>query len=254
VVRVQGFVRGGLLAVLAMWLACGILSSAAADQQLDAHMPNGEPCAGQELTLKIDGKAGSPIVPYGPVTIHGVLHCETVPIRNAQVAVAAVGSVPAGVPAIAPVVTTGLDGSFTYTVPPGPDRVLRFSYTSYSDDPAPSVSATATLRVRPTIELQINPRKVRNYHAIFWTVTVLGGPFPSQGITLDTQVKTEGRWQIFGQAIVPREGTSLVYEYHFHRTYSPTTYPFRLTMPATGSRDYPYASGTSNVVKVRVNP
>jgi hypothetical protein len=162
--------------------------------------------------------------------------------------------VPAGVPAIAPVVTTGLDGSFTYTLPPGPDRVLKFSYTSYSDDPAPSVSATATLRVRPTIELQINPRKVRNHQAIFWTVTVLGGPFPSQGITLDTQVKTEGRWQIFGQAIVPREGTILIYKYRFHNTYTPTTYPFRLTMPATGSRDYPYVSGTSNIVKVRVNP
>jgi hypothetical protein len=241
----RGIVGRGLLAVLAVWLAFGITSSAAEDAQI----PNGNPCAGQELTLKIDGP---PILSYDLVTIRGVLHCGTVPIRNAAIAVAEVGAVP-GAPAIAPSVTTGLDGSFIYTVPPGPNRVLGFSYTSYSDDPGPSVSATATLLVRPSITLQIEPRKVRNHHSIFWTVTVLGGPFPPQGITLDTQVHVEGSWKIFDQVVVHHEGTTLIFNYTFRRTYLPTTYPFRLAMPATGSNDYPYTTGTSNVVKVRVN-
>ncbi len=250
-IHTRGIIGRGLLAI---WLAFGIPSSVAArPHREDADFPNGDPCAGQELTLKIDGQEGSPILSYGPVTIRGVLHCGTVPIRNASIAVAEVGEVP-GAPAIAPSVTTGLDGSFMYAVPPGPNRVLSFSYTSYSDDPGPSVSTTATLRVRPSIKLQIEPRKVRTHHSIFWTVTVLGGPFPSQGITLDTQVHVEGTWKIFDQVVVHHEGTSLVYKYHFLRTYPPTTYPFRLTMPATGSNDYPYTSGTSNVVKVRVNP
>lgn len=183
-----------------------------------------------------------------------MLHCGTVPIRNAHVAVAAAGYVPAGVPAIAPSITTGLDGSFSYTVPPGPDRVLSFSYTSYSDDPAPSVSATASLLVRPAITLQIYPRRVRNHHTITWTVTVLGGPFPPQGITLDTQVKLGGKWKTFDETVLYKEGTSRLYKYEFRKTYQPTTYPFRLAMPATGSGDYPYTSGTSNVVKVHVKP
>jgi len=252
VIHVRGIAWG--LLVLAIWLVFGIPSSAAASQHReDADFPNGDPCAGQELTLKIDGQKGSPILSYGPITIRGVLHCGTVPIRNASIAVAEVSGVP-GALAIAPSVTTGLDGSFMYVVPPGPNRVLSFSYTSYSDDPGPSVSATATLRVRPSIKLQIEPSKVRNHHWIFWTVTVLGGPFPSQGITLDTQVHVEGDWKIFDQVVVHHEGTSLVYKYRFLRTRSPTTYPFRLSMPATGSNDYPYTSGTSNVVKVRVNP
>jgi hypothetical protein len=253
-IHARGIVGVQLLAVLAIWLATGVPSSAAARQNLkEADFPNGNPCAGQELTLEIDGQKGSPILSYGPATVRGVLHCGTVPIRSASIAVAEVGEVP-GAPAIAPSVTTGLDGSFVYTIPPGPNRVLSFSYTSYSDDPGPSVSATATLRVRPSIKLQIEPRRVRNHHWIFWTVTVLGGPFPSQGITLDTQVHVEGHWKIFDQVVVHREGISLVYKYRFLRTYWPTTYPFRLAMPATGSNDYPYTSGTSNVVKVHVNP
>src|SRR5580692_8828673 len=142
--RARSIVGGALLAALATWMVCGVLSTAAAHEHggppYPPHgrppyppnggspgLPNGEPCAGQELTLKINGQPGSPILPYGPVTIQGVLHCGTVPIRNAQVAVAAVGYV-AGAPLIAPSITTGLDGSFTYTVPPGPNRVLSFSY------------------------------------------------------------------------------------------------------------------------------
>jgi hypothetical protein len=248
--------------VLAVWMVYGALSAAAAHEYGGDHyppsgghadVPNGEPCAGQELTLKIDGQEVSPIVPYGPITIQGVLHCGTVPIRNALVAVTAVDHV-AGVPPIVPSITTGLDGSFTYVVPPGPNRVLSFSYTSYSDDPGPSVSATATLRVQPMIKLQINPRKVRNGHKIFWTVTVLGGPFPPQGITLDTQVHIEGRWKTFDEAILHQEGTSRIYWYRFRRTYRPWTYAFRVGLPATGSGEYPYTSTTSNVVKVHVNP
>lgn len=260
--RARSIVGGALLAALAAWMVCGVLSTAAAHEHGGPSylpnggspgLPNGEPCAGQELTLKINGQPGSPILPYGPVTIQGVLHCGTVPIRNAQVAVAPVGYV-AGAPPIASSITTGLDGSFTYTVPPGPNRVLSFSYTSYSGDPGPSVSATATLWVQPAITLQINPRKIRNHHKIFWTVTVLGGPFPPQGITLDTQVHIEGRWKTFDEAVVHQEGTSRIYWYRFLRTYRPWTYAFRVSMPATGSGEYPYSPTTSNVVKVHVNP
>ncbi len=252
-------VGGALLTALAAWMVCGVLSAATAHEDQDhgqpnGHIPNGNPCAGQELTLKIDDQAGAPILSYGPTTIQGVLHCGTVPIRNAQVAVGAVGDVPAGVPPIAPSITTGLDGSFSYAVPPGPNRVLNFSYTSYNDDPAPSVSATATLLVRPSINLAIAPHRVRNYQAIMWTVTVLGGPFPPQGITLDAQVHTEGRWKTFDETVLLQEGTSRLYRYTFRKTYRPATYSFRLSLPATGSGDYPYTSGTSNVVKVRVNP
>lgn len=93
-IHVRGIAARGLL-VSAIWLVFGIPISAAARQHReDADFPNGDPCAGQELTLKIDGQKGSPILSYGPITIRGVLHCGTVPIRDASIAVAEVGGVP----------------------------------------------------------------------------------------------------------------------------------------------------------------
>ena len=57
-----------------------------------AHIANGDPCAGVELGLEVNGERGAPVIPYGrTVTVSGVLHCGTVPIRDAQVAIATVG-------------------------------------------------------------------------------------------------------------------------------------------------------------------
>ncbi len=85
--------------------------------------------------------------------------------------------------------------------------MLSFSYTSYSDDPGPSVTAQVTLRVRPRISLRIGPSVVRNHHEIYWTATVLGAPFPPGGITLVTQVKEGSRWQTFDEVVLKHEGT-----------------------------------------------
>ncbi len=216
-----------------------------------AGIPNGNPCAGQELTLKIDGKEGSAVVAYGPISVRGVLHCGTVPIRNAQVLITTTGSSPE-VSTSAWLQTT-LDGSFSYMLPAGPNRILNASYTSYSDDPYPSVTAQATVKVRPKIELQILPRTVHNRHVIRWSGRILGGPFPEQGVTLDTEVKIGKRWMPFDQLIVLGEG-DFGYSYRFLRTTTPTTYTFRVALPATGSGEYPYAFGSSNVVRVRVLP
>ena len=101
--------------------------------------PNGEPCAGEALELQVNGKRTPPVVTYGqPVTVRGVLHCGTVPIRNARIAVNTVAGPPSA--ATNTTVQTALDGSFSYKVPAGPNRVLRFSYTAYSNDPGPSAT------------------------------------------------------------------------------------------------------------------
>ncbi|MGA8363208.1 MAG: hypothetical protein WB709_01660 [Solirubrobacteraceae bacterium] len=256
--RARGFAAGVGFGVIAAWMvasALGVASGATRDQaDAAAHTPEGKRCVGHELNLKIDGKEGAPVIPYGPATITGILHCGAVPIRNAQLAVASVGCLAPGVQPIVDTVTTGLDGSFLYDVPPGPSRLLSFSYTSFRDDPGPSVAALATLRVRPQLRLQIQPRVVRNKHMIYWTVGVLGGPFPAQGITLDPQVKEGRKWQTFDQFRVHQEGTSHVYDYRFLKASEPITYAFRVALPATGSGEYPYASGASNAVYVHVDP
>ena len=217
-----------------------------------AHIANGDPCAGVELGLEVNGERGVPVIPYGrAVTVSGVLHCGTVAIRDAQVAIATVGG-PASA-AIDSTVQTGLDGSFSYTVPAGPDRSLQFSYTAYSDDPGPSATAIATIAIRPKIKLKIGPHRTSNGHSIRWAGTIAGGPYPSQGVTLDVEVQEGRRWRIFDQVVANRKG-QFHYSYRFHATVEATTYRFRVALPASGSGGYPYTPGASNTVDVHVYP
>jgi predicted outer membrane repeat protein len=216
------------------------------------HIANGDPCAGEALELAVNGKRRPPIITYGkPVTVRGVLHCGTVPIRGARVAVATLGG--PGSAAVDTSIETALDGSFAYKVPSGPDRTLELSYTAYSDDPGPSATATATIRIRPKIKLRITPRLSSDGHSIYWAGTVTGGPYPPQGVTLDVEVKEGRRWRIFDQVVAGIKG-HFHYAYRFHATDEPTSYIFRVGLPDSGSGGYPYTPGASNSVNVHVNP
>jgi hypothetical protein len=216
------------------------------------HIANGDPCAGEALELVVNGRRTAPVVTYGKtVMVRGVLHCGTVPIRGARVLIATVGG--PGSAAIDTAVQTALDGSFTYKVPTGPDRVLRFSYTAFSDDPGPSATAVATISIRPRIKLRIGPHGTSNGHATHWSGTIAGGPYPAQGVTLDVEVREGRRWRIFDQTVTNKKGR-FRYSYRFHATNEPTTYTFRVALPASGSGGYPYTPGASNTVRVHVTP
>jgi hypothetical protein len=216
-------------------------------------IPNGEPCAGEALEVAVNNKRTPPVVQYGsPITVRGVLHCGTVAIRNARIAINTLGGSPGA--SIDTSVQTALDGSFTYKVPSGPDRTLRFGYTAYSNDPGPSATATVTIAVSPKIELRIKPQRTSDGHTIHWTGTISGGPYPPQGVTLVVEVK-EGRrhWKLFDQTVANSKGY-FHYSHRFHATTEPTTYTFRVSLPDTGAKGYPYAVGASNAVSVHVDP
>jgi hypothetical protein len=200
----------------------------------------------------VNGKTKPPAILYGKsVTVKGVLHCGTVPIRDARVLVATVGGPRSA--AIDTSVQTALDGSFEYTVPRGPDRTLRFSYLAYSDDPGPSATATAAIKIRPRIKLQITPHRTSNGGTIHWTGVVTGGPYPSQGVTLEVEVQEGRHWRVFDQVVANSKGR-FHYSYRFHATDEPTTYTFRVSLPDSGSGGYPYTPGASNSVNEHVNP
>ncbi len=211
---------------------------------------NGEPCAGEELSLEVNGKAKPPVIPFGkPVRVRGVLHCGTVPIRGARIAIATLGGPQSAM--IDSAVQTALDGSFSYKVPRGPDRLLRFSYTAYSNDPGPSATATAMISIRPEIKLRIEPRRTSNGHTIHWSGTIAGGPYPPQGVTLDVEVREGRHWRIFDQTVASRKGR-FHYSYRFHSTIEPATYTFRVALPDSGSGGYLYTPGSSNTIRVYV--
>ncbi len=218
------------------------------------HIANGQsPCAGESLSITVDGKAKPATVPYGrAVTIRGFLHCGSTPIRDASIQVTTVAG-PSHA-AIDGKVQSGPDGSFSYKVPTGPDRTLRFAYTAYSNDSSPAASSTVVLHVRPRISLHITPRHTANGRSMHWSGTIGPGPYPSQGVTLVTEVQ-EGRhrWKAFAQVVTDAKGR-FRYSYRFHDTPQPTTYTFRISLPDTGAQGYPYTPGSSNSVKVHVDP
>jgi hypothetical protein len=216
------------------------------------HIANGDPCAGEALELVVNGRRRPPVVTYAEaVTVRGVLHCGTIAIRGARVVIKTVSGPRSA--AIDTSVQTALDGSFSYKVPTGPARQLRFSYTAYSDDPGPSASATAAIRIRPRIKLRIQPHDTSNGRAIYWAGTVAGGPYPPEGVALDVEVQEGRSWRIFDQVVANSKGR-FRYSYRFHATGEPTTYTFRVALPHTGAQGYPYTWGASNTINVHVTP
>ncbi len=228
-------------------------SSVASAASHIAHIANGQsPCAGEALSLRVNGRAKPPPTSYGkPVTIKGALHCGNVPIRDARILIATVAGPPSA--AISTAVQSGQDGSFSYEVPNGPDRTLRFSYTAYSNDPGPSATATATVLIRPTIKLKITPHRTSNGHTIHWTGTIGPGPYPRQGVTLLVEVQEGKHWRAFDQVVANTKGR-FRYSYRFHATEQSTTYRLRVALPDTGAQGYDYAPGSSNRIAVHVDP
>jgi hypothetical protein len=209
------------------------------------HFPNGMPCVIPTLSLTANGKtAPAPIRWARRVRVRGRLHCGETPIPHAEIQLTGERGRMS--------VTTNPRGSFAFTLAPGPSRTLRFAYRAYSDDAKPAVTATLRIRVFPAITLNISPRSTRNDGTITWRGLVAGGPYPAAGLTLLVEVKAGSRWEAFDQ-LVTHTGR-FTYRYTFLRTTRPTTYSFRIAMPASGAAGYRYQPASSDAITVHVAP
>ena len=213
---------------------------------LPPHVPNGAPpCEQADLSLAVNGKSGRAVIRYGHrATVTGVLRCGTAPIASATIVMGGGG--------LGTTLVSAPDGTFSYSVPNGPSRTLTFSYRAFSDDPSPSASARALISVLPRIRLAISPRSTFNGGTITWRGRVQGGPYPPGGVTLLVEVKEGRRWLPFDE-IVARKGR-FTYRYTFLRTTQPTSYRFRVALPANGAGGYDYRpGGGSNTITVHVS-
>jgi hypothetical protein len=211
----------------------------------DLNIPNGSPpCRPAVLSLAVNGKGSRAVIRYGHrATIQGTLLCGTAPIADAAIAFSGGG--------LHGTVVTDQGGGFTYTVPTGPSRRITFSYRAYSEDPTLAARASAQISVLPRIRLAISPHRTHDGGTISWRGRITGGPYPSDGVTLLVEVKDGHRWQPFDE-VVAHKGR-FRYRYTFLRTSSPTTYRFRVALPASGSAGYPYYhSAASNEISVYV--
>jgi hypothetical protein len=143
---------------------------------------------------------------------------------------------------------TGPDGRFSVRLTGGfSSRTLCFAYRSPGVS-TPAVTRTLTLTVRAGIALSISPRTTSVGRRIFFRGRLLGGPIPAGGKQLVLEARSPGSpWLEFDVIRSDARGRFRAsYRFKFP---GPADYQFRvLSEPES---DYPFAAGSSNVVRVR---
>ncbi len=144
-------------------------------------------------------------------------------------------------------VRTGPTGAWSLTLPRGvASSTVRFVYRSHVNDTIPVATATLTLRVHAGVALRIAPRVTSAGDTIHFTGTLHGGPLPPGGKQLVLEASSGGEWIEFRTISTGARG-------RFHASYrfkfpGPIAYRFRVYVPHEA--DFPFLSGSSNVVGV----
>jgi hypothetical protein len=144
---------------------------------------------------------------------------------------------------------TAFNGSFRVRLPAAtPSSRLTFAYSANPADVVPDVTAALALKVPASVALNVTPRSSHVGGSIVFTGTLHGAPLPPGGKTLVLEARTSGgSWRQF-QVLATRSHGRYRATYRF-RLAGPITYEFRTVCPEEA--DFPYATGASNVVRVR---
>jgi hypothetical protein len=143
------------------------------------------------------------------------------------------------------------NGAFAFLVPPGPNRTIRFAYTSPSvNGQQAKGQSDVTLQVRAGAQLKVSDRKVAGGRRVTFRGQLKGGPFPAGGVPIGFRGQVGKHTRKFADTQTDGKG-------RFHLVYKfppggPThTYPIWVRIGADGA-DYPYLPGLSNRVRVTV--
>ncbi len=170
------------------------------------------------------------------------------PIAGAQLEVQELPAYQGAPPRTLAAPHTGAQGRWSLQLPRSVSSAqLRFVYRSHLDAPLPAATRTLTLSVRAGLQLAIAPRVAAVRGEIRFAGRVLGGPVPAGGKQLVLEALAPGaRWQVF-HVIRAAAGGRFRFAYRF-RLPGPIGYRFRVRCEAEA--DYPFAAGSSNVVRV----
>jgi hypothetical protein len=156
-----------------------------------------------------------------------------------------------GFTAIGQTHTDGM-GAFAFPVPPGPNRTLRFSYTSPVSAGAQARAQTdVVVQVRAGAHLTVSDHKVAGGRRVTFRGELEGGPVPASGVPIGFRGQVGKHTRKFGDTQTDNGG-------RFHLTYKmpaagprKATYPIWVRVGADGDT-YPYLPGLSNRVRVTV--
>lgn len=208
------------------------------------------------VSVRLSARAGaqrSVRVAYGKrIAVRGKLTDEAGrPLGNTDLHVLAQNRMAAASLADKGTVRTRADGTFVYITPIGPSRMIRFAYRSTEGSRDYAATTDVTLLVRASARLRATPKRVRNGRSVRFTGRLRGMPYPTTGKLVDLQAKVGSRWRTFAVVRADRNG-HFAYRYRFTRTFQSLTYRFRARIRMETS--YPYQTGSSNQVKVKVRP
>jgi hypothetical protein len=142
---------------------------------------------------------------------------------------------------------TSRTGRFTYLLPAGPSRVVRFRYPG-----TPTIRAQTRevdVRVRAGSTLWPNRRSLLNGEAVVLSGRLLGRPVPRSGKLVELQAFVRRHWRTFDSTRAGHTGR-WSYTYRFLNTVGRVRYRFRVRIPRESG--YPYARGVSRPVAVTV--
>jgi hypothetical protein len=145
-------------------------------------------------------------------------------------------------------VVADASGRFTYRVPAGPSRALRFAYGSGADALL-ACSKPLLVAVKARSTLKATPRSIRSGQRVRFSGKLRGGYVPTGGKLVELQAYERGRWRSITTLRTTSRG-SFSYRYRFSFRARGTTFPVRVRVRPDAS--YPFALGTSKRVRVRV--
>ncbi len=151
-------------------------------------------------------------------------------------------------PRLIATVRTNRTGRFSFLVRRGPSRTIRIRYGGTNH----IRSATRTLALNVRSRTTIAPSRIRlsNGETVRFRGRIRTGRIPDRGKLVELQVWVRGRWRTFATTRAGRQGRWR-YPYRFDGTRGTQTYRFRAKVPPEAG--YPFATGRSRVVRVRVS-
>ena len=193
-------------------------------------------------------KTARELGPDGRTTAHGRLRSGGQPLDSQAISVEARPRSKGARWRTVGAVTSGPDGRFTYAVPAGPSREIRFSFRG--SERFRTSQARVAVRVPASSSIAVSRNRVRNGGAVRFSGKLRGGQVPANGKLIDLQAFYRGRWRTFA---LPRTNSSgrWRHRYEFGATSGLVDYRFRARLPREDG--YPFEPGHSREVKVAVS-
>jgi hypothetical protein len=147
------------------------------------------------------------------------------------------------------IVPTDAEGRFSFRIPPGPARLVRFAFEG--SDAGGRSAAAMILHVPASTAIAVRPHRIRVGQQVLVSgrLRLAGARVPRAGKLVILQARERGRWRTVATTRGRADGR---WRRHLRFEARPGTYPLRAIVRREAS--FPFYSGVSRAVRVSVRP